>query len=488
MLATKNWFEVDRKGLSKLLERRGKEWVLYELIQNCWDTDAKNVTVCLYPATDLKGYARITVTDDHPEGWKDLTHAWTLYAESEKKADARKRGRFNLGEKLVLALCREAKIETTKGCVFFDEDGRHLSRTKRSEGSQFTALIKMTAAEQAEVEAAVLRLICPLGVRTTINCTELPVRLPERQIEATLPTEVADGEGILRRSARKTTVEVFNVRPGETASIFELGIPVCESGDKYHYNVLQKVPLNSDRDNVTAAYLRELRTLVVNSLHETLTPEDASAEWCRNALENENVEKAAVESVMTLRFGKRRVVADPSDQEGTKLAMSQGYTVIPPRALSKEEWANVRKHDAALPAGQVTPSPKPFGPEGELLQYLAEEKWTNGMKKVVAYAKDICRELLGCEVAVRIASKVTWPFAATYAPGQLTFNLGRLGHAWFDQGPGERVDELLIHEAGHHYSNDHLSEEYHDALCRLGAKLGRLALEKPSFFIKHGRV
>jgi 3-(3-hydroxy-phenyl)propionate hydroxylase len=31
----------------------------------------------------------------------DLTHAFTLFAESAKKGDAEKRGRFNLGEKLV---------------------------------------------------------------------------------------------------------------------------------------------------------------------------------------------------------------------------------------------------------------------------------------------------------------------------------------------------------------------------------------------------
>jgi hypothetical protein len=33
----KNWFEVDRQGLARLLERKGKEFVLYELVQNAWD-------------------------------------------------------------------------------------------------------------------------------------------------------------------------------------------------------------------------------------------------------------------------------------------------------------------------------------------------------------------------------------------------------------------------------------------------------------------
>ena len=51
--------------------------------------------------------------------------------------------------------------------------------------------------------------------------------------------------------------------------------------------------------------------------------------------------------------------------------------------------------------------------------------------------------------------------------GRLDFNLQWLGHKWFEQGVTEDVDRLLIHEFGHEYSADHLSEEYHEALCQL---------------------
>ena len=53
-------------------------------------------------------------------------------------------------------------------------------------------------------------------------------------------------------------------------------------------------------------------------------------------------------------------------------------------------------------------------------------------------------------------------------------NIGRLGHQFLD-ARGRDADiariRLLIHEFGHEYSSDHLSSEYHDALCRIGAKL-----------------
>ncbi len=70
-------------------------------------------------------------------------------------------------------------------------------------------------------------------------------------------------------------------------------------------------------------------------------------------------------------------------------------------------------------------------------------------------------------------------FAACYGSRRLDQNLFRLAQKWFERGATEDVDRLLIHEFGHEPSGDHLSEEYHEALCRLGAGLKRLALEKP---------
>ena len=75
--------------------------------------------------------------------------------------------------------------------------------------------------------------------------------------------------------------------------------------------------------------------------------------------------------------------------------------------------------------------------------------------------------------------RTTNNFVACCGAGRLDFNVLRLGYQWFEQGATEDVDRLLIHEFGHQYSGDHLSEEYHEALCRLGARLKRLALEKP---------
>jgi hypothetical protein len=180
------WFAVDKEGLAKLVERRGKAFVVYELLQNALDTDAAIITVDLVPIPG-KPFAKLRVVDDDQEGFKDLAHAYTLFAESEKKTNPEKRGRFNLGEKLVLALCSWAEIITTTGGVRFDAEGRHALRRKRPAGSEFTAELRMTREEFEEVQRTVLREIIISGnVDFTFNQIHVESRVPMRSFVACL--------------------------------------------------------------------------------------------------------------------------------------------------------------------------------------------------------------------------------------------------------------------------------------------------------------
>ena len=76
---------------------------------------------------------------------------------------------------------------------------------------------------------------------------------------ATLPTEVASADSFLRRINRETTIWLYPVLPGETAMLYEMGIPVVETGNKWHYDFGQKVPLTLDWENVQPSFLRQVR-------------------------------------------------------------------------------------------------------------------------------------------------------------------------------------------------------------------------------------
>ncbi len=226
------------------------------------------------------------------------------------------------------------------------------------------------------------------------------------------------------------------------------------------------------------AFLQAVRVAVLNATYDLLTSEEeATAPWCRLAGADERCSNDAINHLIRLRFGEKVAAPDPSDIEAMKRFQSEGGTIVV--GLSKGEWANVRRSGAALPAGQICPTAKPYSedPNADPVTIIPEETWTEGMQNTAAYARFLAKELMDVSLVVSVVH-TTNNFAACYGSGRLDFNLLRLGHKWFEQGASEDVDALLIHEFGHQYSDDHLSSDYHEALCKLGAGLKKLALER----------
>lgn len=171
--------------------------------------------------------------------------------------------------------------------------------------------------------------------------------------------------------------------------------------------------------------------------------------------------------------------------------VADGYTLIKGGQLTGPQWANAKRHDPELrPSGQIRPTKRAlFGPGGKD-SWVPRDKWTPAMRAVAAYSAEVCRELVGSRIEVLILSDITESWAACYGDQGLVFNLGRLGHAFFNEclrddsvlAPTLRLNALLIHELAHHCESNHLDERYHDALCALGAKLTQLALTRPALF------
>ncbi len=470
------WFTADKEGLAKLVRRKGLSYVLYELIQNTWDTRTESVRVEVENIGP--GKVRVYVEDQDPDGFKDLSHAYTLFAESEKKGDPSKRGRFNLGEKLVLAICEEAEIISTKGSVHFTKEGRTTGRKKLERGSAFSGVLRMTLAEMSEMVASASLLIPPIPTFVNGERIELPKLL--HYFEATLPTEVSDEEGVLRRTRRKTVVRVWEGK----GWIYEMGIPVCETGDPWTVEVDQKVPLNADRDNVTPAYLQELRVAVVNAMHDRLEAEAMRSPAVSAALTDDRIKPEAVKTVVTAKYGEKVMVADVRDQEANHRAMASGFTVIPGSAFSGRQWAQIRGAGAIpVTTTQFATQIENSGPR------LSEDKLTKGMQQVALFAKALAKRLLGRSIKIRFFDAPGKSFQAAYGQGALAFNIGTLGPNWFDRSfSDEGVLDLLLHEFAHDAEGNHLSSAYHNACTQLGAKLAVLALNNPELFDRKSYV
>lgn len=470
------WFDVDRDGLRDLVAGRDYGFVANELLQNAFDEDVSRVVVEVSPLRG--GRISLVVSDDAPNGFSRLDHAWTLFASSKKKVDPTKRGRFNLGEKFVLAIADRALIVSTTGNVLFDAKGRTYGTDhKTAIGSRIEVSLRATAEQRDEILRAVRRILVPEGVELVLDDgtgpTTLPGRIPIAHAKTTLPTVLDSGDGVLRSTRRATNVRIFETREGLEGWIYELGIPVAKTGDLYDYDVRQKIPLGTDRETISPAFLREVRAAVLDATRARLTPEDAISDWVADALQSKNVSSPAVSAAMTARFGINRVAFDPSDPEANRIAVSKGYTVVHGGSLPAETWENVRRAGDLPPAGRVTPSPRPYSPDGTPLRDLPPEKISAGMRTVAEVATKIAFLVLeGKKISVRLVSETTWPFAATYGPsGTLTFNVGRLGRAFFDHPDAREILDLLVHEFGHEYASNHLSEDYYNALTKIAARL-----------------
>ena len=221
---SKPWLEVDIDGLRQTLERKGKSFAIFELVQNAWD---ENLQRCRNPTKPMNGFSKLKCVDDSPLGYRDLRDAQTMFAKSYKKQDPTKRGRFNVGEKLVLALCDQARIRSTTGTIVFNPDRtRDTSPEKTNRGSEFTGQLQLTDTEWNEVTTRVSQLIPPIA--TSYNGKKIRSREPVKSFMATLATEIADERGTLKIRPRETEVRLYAVFDGETPMLYEKGVPVVE--------------------------------------------------------------------------------------------------------------------------------------------------------------------------------------------------------------------------------------------------------------------
>lgn len=171
--------------------------------------------------------------------------------------------------------------------MLFNEDGTRTEGTEtRKVGSEFVAKFQMTVQEYEHICQQAKMLLPPKGITTLFNGSPIQYRKPCGSFTETLPIPLADKEGVVRNTERKATVYLYEKNKDEVATIFEMGIPIVELGDDpWHVNVMQKVPLSRDRDNVNPSYLRRVRTGVLNAKFEDLTEsEEAGAAWVRDAV------------------------------------------------------------------------------------------------------------------------------------------------------------------------------------------------------------
>ena len=207
-----------------------------------------------------------------------------MFRTSYKLANPEQRGRFNIGEKLLLAVAERARITSTTGSVIFGPKGRTTGRTKTEAGSVLTARLRMTREEHQEALRLAETLIPPEGIDTILNGRLLPSRAPLAESERRLSTEVQSEEGGFRWTTRKASVRIYAPLEGETPHLYEMGIPIDTVDCPWHIEIGQKVPLAIDRGSVRFGYQTEIERAAAEIMAKQITEEQASEGWVADAL------------------------------------------------------------------------------------------------------------------------------------------------------------------------------------------------------------
>jgi hypothetical protein len=90
--------------------------------------------------------------------------------------------------------------------------------------------------------------------------------------------------------------------------------------------------------------------------------------------------------------------------------------------------------------------------------------------------RGVAEVLIERKTAIRLADDPGWGFRGAYGQGELTINTAKFADDWWNlKNPDrrEQLEDFILHELGHEFEGNHLSDGYYRALTRLGAKLAR---------------
>jgi len=469
----KDWFVVDKNGLKQLQAGKKKTFIINELVQNAFDED---ITFCKVDITQPQpNKIKIKVKDDNPEGFKDITHAYTLFADTYKRRDATKRGRFNLGEKQVISICDNAEVQTTKGTIVFDERGRTEMNETTGQGSIITVVFDGDDDEFKELIEHTKTLIAPAKIRFIVNGLLMQSKDPQYTIKASLMTEILKDD-VMKNTHRKTSIHLI---PSNGKSyIYEMGIPIVKTDCPWNIDVQQKIPLAVDRQTIQPFYYKDLYAEILNHTYQELSEETCSDLWVRTGMKDERIKKEAVQAIFQKRFGGKFLSSNPFDPNANDEAISKGYRVITGSEMSKEEWAKAKD------MGLIHSTTEIFGEKNELRNGTPMDL-TDDMKRWSAFCRKVAKEFLGVDnLQVRFVSDSYAKARASYypslSPRMISFNMALLGKTFFKTINQNNIN-LLIHELGHEEGN-HTEHSYHDCITRLAGLLIMKAKQDPKYF------
>ena len=177
-------FAVDMAGLAEIEGGRDPYRLAFEPVTNVFDEfrgygdpGRRRPTFCKVEVRPLEG-SRDVMLDvrDDGAGFDRAEDVWTLFAHTPKRVETGVAGRFNTGEKQMLAVARNATIETVVNgrlvTVIFERKGREVIKHRDPNprpGTAVLARMPWSKAEAERVRLALAMVIPPDGLTYTVD-------------------------------------------------------------------------------------------------------------------------------------------------------------------------------------------------------------------------------------------------------------------------------------------------------------------------------
>jgi len=450
-------FEVDAKGFKVQMEEIGTPRLCAEIISNPLDEDSvKNIKVHITKHGEL---LHVKVNDDG-NGFRDVKEIWTLFADSYKRTDPTKRGRFNLGEKQFLIACEDAYIKTGNHHVVVKGAHKEVKRlSKKFEGVEVFGRIRDDEHSKDDILQFLHKIAIPEDKTLHINDVKVESTEIVKSFKAKLKTPVASGRyQQLRDLVRETNVYLYQVADGETAWLYEKGIPVQKLDDniKWHVDVQQKVPQVIERNVVKSAYLKTIYTAVAENCIDIITEEDAGQTWVTDALENTSEETTNI--LFEKKYGTDKICIESSDYRENEKAALAGYKILKGTELNRDIKDNLKSND------QLVYASKEFACNNFEESEPVEK--TPALDFFERLAKSIARKTINKDISVSFVTTKHTDEAAQYGGNHLSFNVRNCGgKRAFEDPKNPKLLGLIIHELAHdkvgnNYGHAHLSHDY----------------------------
>ncbi len=280
MAQHRDWFSVDVQKRAAKVRSHPLGHVLKELLANSLDAKASRCEITCLPAAntrrDKSGMRAFQIScADDGDGCND-PEILRRVGSSTSDLHAETRGRFGQGLIDVPAICEESEVRTLNHRLVFNCGGCRITAIKNDvDGMIITAALRHGGHGYEGLYSYFDRVILPSGVTVILNDRQITRRQPCRVISGIkLQTVIYDPRvEQVRRCQRVTSVEI-HPQHGKAPMIYELGIPVDAApwALPFDSNVLQKTPLDTDRNMLPDKYKNNL----ISQLIEPMSAEYAA--------------------------------------------------------------------------------------------------------------------------------------------------------------------------------------------------------------------